>query len=230
MKWSKTKTQKLTALAMMSALAFLLTLLFRILPIPAFMPAAPFLDYEPKDVIIVIGGFLFGPLSVVGMSVVVSFLEMPFSGTGLIGVIMNVLSTCAFACTAAFIYKRWRTLTGAAVGLTVGVIILTAVMVLWNYLLTPLYTTAPREVVVTMLLPVFLPFNLIKGTLNAALTIMLYKSVKTALDKSRLLPSDDAQTDEVQVKTVKVNIGALLVSALILITCILVILSWRGII
>jgi len=211
---------------MMSALAFLLTLIFRFLPIPALMPAATFLNYEPKDVIIVIAGFLFGPLSVVGMSIVVSFLEMPISGTGLIGVVMNVLSTCAFACTASFIYKHWRTLAGAAAGLVTGVILLTGIMVLWNYLLTPLYTSAPREVVVTMLLPVFLPFNLIKGTLNAALTMMLYKSVKTALDKSRLLP----ETVMTQPQQTKVNIGVLLASAFVLITCVLVIMSWQELI
>jgi len=221
-----TNTKKIAVLAMLSALAFLLTLLFYFVPIPAFMPAAPFLNYEPKDVVIAIAGFIFGPLAVVPMAIVVGVLEMPFSGTGPIGLVMNVLSTCAFACTAAFIYKKWRTLIGAGVGLAAGVLMLSIVMILWNYFLTPIFMGIPREAVAAMLIPVFLPFNLIKGGLNAALTIMLYKAVRLALDKSKLLPV----SDEAPGKPAKINIGALLVSSVVLVTCILIILSWQGII
>ena len=84
----------------------------------------------------------------------------------------------------------------------------------------------PREAVTAMLIPVFLPFNLIKGGLNAALTIMLYKAVRFALDKSKLLPVSDEAPD----KPAKINIGALLISSVVLVTCILIILSWQGVI
>jgi len=217
---------QITALGILSALAFILTFIFWLVPIPAFMPAAPFLNYEPKDVIMAIAGFLFGPYAVISMSVVVSLLEMPLSGTGPIGVVMNVLSTCAFACTASIIYKRWRTLAGAVVGLAAGVLLLAVVMILWNYFLTPIYTGWPRETVAGLLMPVFLPFNLIKGSINAALTVMLYKSVKTALDKSKLLPVADVPS----AKSSKVNLGALIISFLVIATCVLFILSFRGVI
>jgi len=222
----QTNTKKITVLAILSALAFLLTCLFYFLPIPAFMPSAPFLNYEPKDVIIAIAGFIYGPLAVIPMSIVVSLLEMPMSGTGIIGLVMNVLSTCAFACTAALIYKKWRTLIGAGAGLAGGVLLLSVVMLLWNYFLTPIFMGVPRVVVQAMLFTVFLPFNLIKGGLNAALTVILYKSVKAALDKSGLLPAPA----DTQAKPAKVNTGALLVSVLVFVTCILVILSWQGVI
>ena len=219
-------TKKITALAMLSALALLLTYIFYILPIPAFMPAAPFLNYEPKDVILAIAGFLYGPLAVVPMVIVVGLLEMPFSGTGIIGLVMNILSTCAFVCTASFVYKKWRTLIGAGVGLAAGVVMLSTVMILWNYFLTPIFMGMPRVVVANMLLPVFLPFNLIKGGLNAALTIMLYKSVRLALDKSKLLPvSEDSPA-----KHAKLSVGALLVAVVVFVTCVLIILSWQGVI
>jgi len=221
-----TNTKRITVLAMLSAMAFLLTYIFYIMPVPPFMPTAPFLNYEPKDVIIVIAGFLFGPLAVIPTSVVVSLLEMPFSGTGHIGLIMNVLSTCAFACPAAFVYKKWKTLKGAVAGLAVGVLLSTTAMLLWNYFLTPIFMTVPRHVVVAMLVPVFLPFNLVKGTLNAAMAVMLYKSVKLALDKSKLLPVPDSAGKG----PARVSIGALLVSAVVLISCILIILSWQGVI
>ena len=139
---------------------------------------------------------------------------------------MNVLSTCAFSGTAAFVYKKWRTLIGAGIGLASGVIMLSLVMVLWNYFLTPIFMGIPREAVAAMLLPVFLPFNLIKGGLNAALTIMLYKSVRLALDKSKLLPVPD----DAPAKRAKVSIGAMLISVVVLVTCVLIIMSWQGVI
>jgi len=60
-------------------------------------------------------------------------------------------------------------------------------MLLWNWLITPLYMKVPRETVVAMLLPVFLPFNLVKGGMNAALAMLLYKPVVTALRRAHLV-------------------------------------------
>ena len=62
------------------------------------------LSYEPKDVVIAIGGFLYGPLAALGISLVVSFIEMlTISSTGWIGFVMNFLSSAAFAGTAALL-------------------------------------------------------------------------------------------------------------------------------
>ena len=61
-------------------------------------------------------------------------------------------------------------------------------MLLWNYLITPIYQKVPRDVVAAMLPTVFLPFNLVKGGLNMAITLLLYKPVVTALRKARLAP------------------------------------------
>ena len=60
-------------------------------------------------------------------------------------------------------------------------------MILWNYLVTPLYMGVPREVVASMILPVFLPFNAIKCGLNTALTLLLYKPCVQAMRRAGLL-------------------------------------------
>ena len=44
-------------------------------------------------------------------------------------------------------------------------------------LITPFYMGYPREAVVELLLPAFLPINLIKGGLNAGITMLLYKPI-----------------------------------------------------
>lgn len=69
----------------------------------------------------------------------------------------------------------------------VGALATTAFMLLWNYLITPIYMGMPRAAVADLLVPVFLPFNLSKYALNAAITMLIYKPVVTALQQG---PSD----------------------------------------
>jgi len=216
------RTRKIAILAMLSALAYVVMLVGRI----QVLTVPPYLKYDPKDVIITIGGFIFGPLSVFAMSLVISFVEMvTASDTGIIGAIMNLVSTCAFACTAAYIYKKGHTLAGAVVGLISGALMATLVMLLWNYFLTPIFLGYPRDVVAAMLIPIFMPFNLLKGGLNAAITMLIYKPVRVGLSKSRLLP----EPDNVKAPQ-KINIGAMLASAFVLISGILLILVYQGLI
>ena len=102
------------------------------------------------------------------------------------GFLMNVVSTCAFAVPAAWFYQKHRTQKGAVIGLTLGVITMVVAMLLWNYIITPFYMGVPREVVAGMLMTVFLPFNLVKGGINAGLTLLLYKPIVNALRKAHL--------------------------------------------
>lgn len=219
------KTKKLTMLAMLAAIAYLMVALIHI---PIF-PAAPFLTYEPKDVVIVIGGFLFGPAASAILSVAVSTIELvTYSATGIWGWMMNILSTVSFACVAAFVYKKKHTAKGAVIGLVIGVVIVTIIMLLWNYFITPIYMGYPREAVAAMLVPVFLPFNLLKATLNTAWTLLLYKPVVTGLRKTGLLPESSGSGQSAGHS--KINWGLMIAAFLVLATCILLILAIRGII
>ncbi|MCL2077314.1 MAG: ECF transporter S component [Oscillospiraceae bacterium] len=179
-------TKKLVTLALLSTIAYIVAYYFSILGIFVFI-SAPFLTLDPKDVIIVMGGFLYGPLAALMMSAVVSLVEMfTVSRTGFIGFIMNMLASCAFCCTAALIYKYKKSFSGAVIGLAVGCVCMTVVMLIWNFLLTPIYTGMPREAVVVMLIPVIFPFNLIKGGMNAALAVALYNPFKIVFLKAKL--------------------------------------------
>ena len=215
---SSANTRKMATLAMLATIAYVVMYFLRI-------PIWSFLKYDPKDIVIVIAGFIYGPLSACVVSVVVSLLEMiAVSDTGWIGFVMNVLSTCAFACTAAFIYSKMHTKTGAIVGLTVGVVFMVAVMLLWNYLITPLYMEMTREVVAGMLIPIFLPFNLLKGGLNMAFTLLLYKPLITALRRANLLPESTGKNS-----TDHLSAGVILLALIILLTAVLTILVAKGI-
>lgn len=212
------KTKKIAMLGVLAALAYLSVVLINI-PVVS----VDFLKYEPKDVIITLGGFMFGPVSAALLSVVVSFLEMvTISSTGIIGCVMNILSTWGFACVATLIYKRVHTLKGAIIGLAAGCLTATALMLLWNYLITPLYMGLAREAVVEMLLPIFLPYNLLKCAMNAALTMLIYKPLVTALRRANLLEPSGGQAAGTR------NMGIILVSLLVVATCVLCVLVLRG--
>ena len=210
--------KKLVLLAMLAAVAYLMVALIRI-PV---MPAAPFLNYEPKDVVITIGGFLLGPMASFLISLLVSLVEMvTFSSTGPIGALMNLLSTCAFACTAAFVYKKRHTMAGAIWGLGLGAAAMIAVMLLWNWLITPLYMGVSRQAVEGMLLPVFLPFNTLKACLNSAFVLILYKPLVSALRKTGLLEQKTAKSGSAKV-------GVYLLAGALLVSCVFLLLVLQG--
>lgn len=211
----KFDVKRLVLLAVFAALSYITVCLIRI-------PAVAFLKYEPKDVIIVMGGFILGPMASLIIAVVTAFLEMvTISETGILGCVMNFLSSACYACTAALIYKNKRTLSGAIAGLALGSVAMVVVMLLWNWLITPLYMGVEREAVVGMLVPVFLPFNAVKALLNSALTLCLYKPLVTALRKTRLIATP-AKGDG------GFKIGLYILSALVLATGILMLLVLQG--
>ena len=210
---NRNSTRRLTLMAMLAAIAYAAMLITR--PLPA---VAGFLSYDLKDVIIAIAGFLLGPAAALIITVVVSLIEMvTVSSTGPIGLLMNVLSTAAFALPPSLMYRRERTLKNAALGLGLGVALMTAMMLAWNYIVTPMYMGVPRQVVAGMLLPTFLPFNLVKGGLNAGITMLLYKPLSAALKKTGLLP----RQGEVA-KPRRFSPAATLISALVVVTCVVV--------
>ncbi|MDR2088830.1 MAG: ECF transporter S component [Clostridiales Family XIII bacterium] len=222
---AKERTKRLTTIAMLSAVACIVAYLSSML-IPDVMG---FLQMDFSDTVSVIGGFLFGPLAAMFIVAAVSSIEaLVFSHTGLIGLIMNVLSGISFACVAAFIYKRKQTMSGAIVALVSGILAMTAVMLLWNYIITPLYMTIPREQVAAMLIPVFLPFNLVKGSANASLSVLLYKRLVTALRRAQLIPPTRSAGTEAPRRAS--NKALMIPAAVVLLTCALVLLAWAGII
>ena len=208
--------KEMVLIAMLAAIAYVIVALVRI-------PVVLFLKYEPKDVIITIGGFLLGPLAAFVTSLVVSLVEMvSISDTGPIGALMNLLSTCSFACTAAIFYKKRHTLSGAILGLLLGSVVMVAAMLLWNWLITPLYMGVERSAVEGMLIPMFLPFNLLKAGLNSALVLVLYKPLVTALRKANLVPNREKSSGSAN-KT-----GVWILGLILLATCILLLLVFQG--
>lgn len=173
------KTVKITKMAMLAAISVVLVLLIRI---P--YPPAPFLVYDPADIPIFIGTFAFGPLAGLALTFIVSFIQaFVLGGDGLIGFFMHFVATGTFVLVAGYIYKKNKTRKNAVIALLCGTIIMTASMLLWNLIITPIFLGVPREAVVAMLATVILPYNLLKAGINAIITFLTYKSLAKFLHK-----------------------------------------------
>ena len=170
------KIKKLTAIAMFAALAYVI----HFIHIPV-----GFLNLDFKDVIMTVCGMYFGPLSGIAIAVLVPVLEtITVGGTGIYGMVMNILGSVTFVGTASVIYRFRKTMTGALVGLCSAAFAMTAVMVAANLVITPYYMGVTVADVVALLPKLLLPFNAIKAILNASLTLCFYKPLTTILRRT----------------------------------------------
>ena len=176
------QTKALVGMAVFAALAFVLSLVLR-------FPVL-FLTFDVKDAIICTAAFIYGPIAAPIVALLAALLELivNISGTGLYGFVMNFLSSTTLATVASVIYYRWRTLNGAIVSLFLAVVSMVAVMMGANILITPYYMTGGSVEAVVKLIPsVLLPFNLAKGLLNGAITLLIYKPIKIAMKRAHLV-------------------------------------------
>ena len=212
----------LVTLGMLTALAYAVMAVCKVIP-----AVGGFLSFDLKDTVMAIGGFLFGPAAALAMAIVVPFIEfVTVSDTGWYGLIMNIIATTLFVLPAVLIYRRRHKTSAAILGLVVGVVCLTLGMILWNYIITPLYFHMERQAVVDMM-PMIIAFNLVKGVCNAALIMVAYPPVSAALRKTGLVaPSRNLPTGEKR----KFNFVPMVVSLLVLLTGVLFLLALLGVI
>jgi riboflavin transporter FmnP len=171
-------TKKLAALGMLAALSIVLALLVRF-PI---IPTAPFLEYDAADIPIFLGGFLYGPFAGLLLTVVVSVIQgttVSFGSGGVIGILMHIFATGSYVLVAGFFYRYKRTMKGAIIAMLLGSVVMVATMIVWNIIFTPIFMGVPKSVVLGMILPAILPFNVIKVVINSTATLILYKRVQT---------------------------------------------------
>ena len=133
-------TKKLTPLGVLAACSIVLVAFIHF---PIF-PAVSFLEYDPADIPILIGTFLFGPIWGAVLTVIVSVIQgMTVSAqSGVYGIVMHIIATCAFTIVAGTIYKRKKTKKGALIAIVCGVAAMVIVMYPANLLLTPIYLNA----------------------------------------------------------------------------------------
>lgn len=180
---------RLSLLIKISLLSALAAVLMQ-LQIPIF-PAHSYLTYDASEVPALVASFALGPAA--GMAVVVlkDLLHglAHFRPTELVGLPINAIAGCTLAGVAGAVYRARRKKSVAVVALALAVVSMTLVMIPCNLVLLPLFqrlffpnsTPAQPEQVMQLLLTVFIPFNLLKGTLTSVITFLVYKRVSPTL-------------------------------------------------
>lgn len=171
--WS---TKRIAVTALFCAVAAIATL-FLEFPI---LPGVTFLKYDPSAIVALIAGFAFGPATGAVVSTV-SYLPHIATQSGIYGMIMAIIATLSLVLPASLVYMRNRTFKGAIVGMVVGAVVCLICCILANLVITPIYMGAPVQTVIDMIIPVLLPFNVLKIAINCVVTALIYKPVTKAL-------------------------------------------------
>ena len=165
----KTDVRKMVLMGMLCAISIVLVSALR-LP----FPAAPFLEYDPADIPIIIGTFLMGPVCGLIITVIVSILQgiIFSSSSGIIGIITHIFAT-GFYVIAIGLVSKIKIRQSRIVAVIIGTLVMTAAMVVWNMIFTPIFMNQPFEVVKGMILPIIVPFNLMKAGINGVLALII---------------------------------------------------------
>jgi riboflavin transporter FmnP len=166
------KSIKITNVSMLIALSMIAGYFIHF-PI---LPQAPFLLYDPGNVFLLIGSFKLGPKIGVLMCFITAILFALITGQGgPYGALMNFLATGTLIFVSSQIYLLNHTKRGAILGMILGTLAMTLIMIPANLIITPFYLGVEREIVIKMLIPAIIPFNLLKGIISGFLTFILYK-------------------------------------------------------
>ena len=209
--------KKLSILAMFIALGYVCLFVFRF--------KVGFLTLDFKDVFITLAGFVYGPIAALAVALTESILEMvTLSSTGFWGALMNFVGSATFAVTASLIYKYNKNFKGAVIGLAASVFTMTAVMLVMNILITPIYAHTNVKTVIKMIPKTLLPFNLIKSILNAAITFVIYKPISQAFKTMHLIPKGN---DEFKINK-RTIIGLVIAGAVIVASVVMIFILFDG--
>lgn len=206
---SSQKTKRIALTALFTAVAYLSMFLtpFRV----------DFLTFDIKDAVMTIGALYLGPLAGLAMSAATALLEMfTISQTGIDGMLMNFLGSATYAMVASLIYTYKKNLKNAVLGLAVATVSMTGTMLAANLIITPGFKGVPVEAIIAMIPTLLLPFNLLKGVLNSALVMLLYKPLTTAMRATRLAVGESNRKANKNTLAVTLTSLAVIAAALIL--------------
>lgn len=174
--WS---SQRIALAALLCAACALSTLMLEF-PI---MPGITWLKYDPASAIALVVGLIFDPMMALIVSCVPYLVHLT-TATGFFGALMAVVACVSLVMPSCLIYKHMHTRTGLILAIVVGNVVCLAACLAANIIITPIYTGAPLEAVMGMMLPVLIPFNIIKLIINDVLAIMLVKPLARAFKRA----------------------------------------------
>ena len=192
------KTKKLVMAALLGALAAILMVLdFNV-------PLAPgFIKFDFSDFPVLIGGFVFGPVTgvlIAFLKIVLNLLFKPTT-TMFVGEASNFILSVCYMGVACLYYRNHRTKKGAVIGMELATVATSVLAIFSNILVMfPMYAKlfgmSMQQIVgmvsavnpfvkdiTTMVLASLVPFNLFKYGVISIITFVSYKKIEVILKK-----------------------------------------------
>jgi len=181
----------------LAAVAILLMFFEMTIPL---MPA--FLKFDFSEIAVLLAAFTLGPWTAVLVEFIKNLAHIPSTGTSGVGELANFLVGSSFVLTAGLYYRWHKNRKGAFVAMGLGTLVMTVVASFLNYFfLIPFYVTVlslPFDTIIewsrmagnkmvtdlnTLIMFVFVPFNIFKGIVISAIVAFLYKRLSPLLHK-----------------------------------------------
>lgn len=182
------KLNKQIRIALLSGIAFVL--MYFDFPLPIF---PVFLKIDLSDIPALIGAFALGPVAGVVIELIKNILYTLIKGSSsmLIGEFANFAIGATWVFVAGYIYNRNRTFKTAIIGLVSSVVAMTVMAVLLNYfVLLPMYVNVFKVdlggSIGSFIAVATVPFNILKGTIASAATVLLYKPVIAVINRQSI--------------------------------------------
>ncbi len=172
---NKWDTRQLVTMALLCAISVLLS--FIEFPL---IPGISWLKYDASCMPAMVVGFAFGPTAGIVVGAVSALIHGMMLGDW-VGALMNIFIVIAMVLPSAAIYRKQHSFKGAIIGLIIAVVAAIVVAIVSNLAIDPFYFGMPFEAVVALVVPVLLPFNIIKAIINSVLTIVIYKSISNLI-------------------------------------------------
>jgi riboflavin transporter FmnP len=181
---NKIKIRKITTAAVLSALSIVMVAFLRT---PLFPTAAPYLEYDPADIPLLIGAVSLGPIWGFAMTIVVAGIQAVTvsAQSGIYGFVMHIIATGALVLIYSLILKYLKLgfIIKNITAVFTATLITTAAMAAGNLLITPYFTGLPFAAVKGMIIPIIIPFNAISHGGNAIIATVLYKYLSVYINK-----------------------------------------------
>lgn len=188
MKIEKKQIRYLAVTAILAAVSSVLMMLsFSVPLVPSF------LKMDLSEMPALIASFSMGPVSGVLVCLIKNLINLPMTTTGGVGELANFLLGACFVIPAGLIYRFAKNRKGALIASLTGCVAMAIISVPINYFLTyPVYAKfMPLEVIIGMyqailpgvngllqcLLIFNVPFTLVRGILDSAVTFLIYKRI-----------------------------------------------------
>lgn len=204
---AKQRTSGSARIAFISMFATLAGVLYILdFALPFAFPS--FLEFKLSDIPILIGAFTLGPMASIAIVVCEILIKLVIKGTStmFVGELSDLVTSCAFAITAATIYKKKRTFCGALIAMGIGTLAEVSVALLMNrFVLVPFYVRVffrgNWTPLVKMMTPLFpdctketfytfyiwcsvLPFNLLRCAAAIGVTLLVYKRISRLINSA----------------------------------------------